>query len=284
MEKNILITGANGYIGSHVVKKLCEEYADKFRVTTMDLAGQYIDERADIILCDILQEAENENLYQRAGKPDICIYLAWQDGFTHNADSHMKNLYLHYRFLVNLIDHGVKQLIIAGSFREYGSCAGQVGEDLDVPADNLYVLTKKALHRAIDIYIQGKDVCLQWIRPFTVYGDEALNNSIMSKILRWEAEGKETFPFTNGLEEYDYIEVNELAEQIIAIASQTEVTGIINCCSGRPTRLKDKIEGFIAENHLKIRPEYGAFPAREYDSSVIYGDTTKIDKIMELRR
>lgn len=282
--KNILITGANGYIGSHVVKKLCSEYAQEFRVTTMDLADQNIDPRASRVLCDIMQEAEAEDLYRRAGEPDICIYLAWQDGFVHNADSHMKNLYQHYRFLVNLIDHGVKQLIIAGSFREYGSCAGQVKEDLEVPADNLYVLTKKTLRRAIEIYIQDKDVCLQWIRPFTVYGDEALNNSIMSKILRWEAEGKETFPFTMGLEEYDYIEVNELTEQIIAIATQTEVDGAINCCSGKPTRLKDKIEQFIAENHLKIRPEYGAFPARDYDSSVIYGDTTKIDRIMELRK
>lgn len=279
--KKIAVVGASGYIGSHVVSHLCESYSEDFEVIAAGLETDNIDKRAKAIACDILEIAGNEELYVKMGEPDVCIYLAWQDGFDHNAESHMKNLYSHYLFLRNLIDHGVKHLVVAGSFREYGKCSGIAREDLEVPADNLYVLAKQSLHRALDIYIKDKDVCLQWIRPFTVYGDEALNNSLMSKILRWEAEGKKSFPFTMGEEEYDYIEVNDLAEQIIAIASQTEIDGVINCCSGKPTRLKDRIESFIAENNLKIRPEYGAFPTRDYDSSVIYGDTTKINRIME---
>lgn len=281
MKKKILITGASGYIGSHVVSHLCERYQDKFEVIAAGLDDSNIDKRAKIVPCNILDVAEKDNLYEMLGKPEICIYLAWQDGFDHNAESHMKYLYFHYAFLKNLVDHGLKQMVVAGSFREYGKCAGRADASIPVEADNFYVLAKKTLHRALEIYLSEKDVCLQWIRPFTVYGDEELNNSIMSKIMKWEKEGKESFPFTMGDEEYDYIEVNELAEQIIAIASQREVDGIIDCCSGKPTKLKDKIESFLKENNLKIRPEYGAFKTRGYDSSVIYGNRDKIDKIMK---
>lgn len=279
--KKILVTGASGYIGSHVVNHLCENYSSDYMVYAHGLNSDNIDCRATIVEGDVAELSECDDLYDKMGKPDVCIYLAWQDGFNHNAESHMKNLYAHYLFLTRLIDGGTSQLVVAGSFREYGSCAGKVKEDLDVEAENFYVLSKKTLKRALEIYIRDKDVCLQWIRPFTVYGDEALNHSIMSKIVTWEAEGRETFPFTMGEEQYDYIEVNELAEQIIAIASQKEIDGVINCCSGKPTKLKDKIEAFLAENHMKIRPEYGAFPTRDYDSSVIYGDRTKLDKILK---
>lgn len=278
--KKVLITGGNGYIGSHLVKVLCDDYCDAYEVTATDLNDNYIDNRAKHVICDIMKDAYSGNLYDKMNNPDICIYLAWQDGFNHNADSHMENLHLHFQFIKNLVDSGVKHLVVAGSFREYGRFAGMASEDIDEPAENFYVLAKKTLRRAIEIYIQDKDVCFQWIRPFTVYGDDQLNNSIMSKILMWEKEGKESFPFTEGNEEYDYIEVDELAHQIVAIASQTDIQGAINCCSGKPTKLKDKILEFIENNDLKIKPDFGKFKSRSYDSAVIYGNREKLNKIL----
>lgn len=62
---------------------------------------------------------------------------------------------------------------------------------------------------------------------------------------------------------------------------QTKVKGIINCCSGKPTALKDMIENFIKENNLDIKLAYGEYPDRAYDSPVIYGDNTKILEILK---
>ena len=47
---------------------------------------------------------------------------------------------------------------------------------------------------------------------------------------------------------------------------QREVTGIINCCTGQPISLAERVEQFIQEHGLKIKLEYGAFPDRPYDS------------------
>ena len=82
-------------------------------------------------------------------------------------------------------------------------------------------------------------------------------------------------------EAYDIISVQDLAKQIAAVASQQEITGIINCCSGQPVSLADKVESFIKENGYDITLKYGAFPDRPYDSPAIWGDSTKIEQIMK---
>ena len=96
-----------------------------------------------------------------------------------------------------------------------------------------------------------------------------------------DRQGKETFPFTSGKNKYDFIEINQLAEQISAASIQTEITGIINVCSGKAISLKDKVEDFLIQNNLSIRPNYGTFPDRPYDSQIVYGNTDKIKKILE---
>lgn len=75
--------------------------------------------------------------------------------------------------------------------------------------------------------------------------------------------------------------MSELAQQIAIAISQTEVTGIINCCSGNPVTLAEQVENFIKEYQLDIKLEYGVFPDRPYDSPIIYGDATKIQTILK---
>lgn len=279
--KNILVTGADGYIGTHVLAELKKNPDFLITAAVLD-AGAYKDSaNVRYITFDLKKDSAGDALYEEAGKPDICLHLAWRDGFVHNSLLHLEDYYDHFTFIRNLVDHGTTQVAVAGSFREYGNAVGMTDIDSFVKPDSYYALSKMMLKRSLEIYFDGKDVCFQWFRPFTVYGDETRNHSILSKILQWEKEGKETFPFTDGSEQYDYIEINELARQIAAIVSQKEVSGVIDCCTGKPTRLGDMVESFLKENGLKIRPEYGAFPPRKYDTSVIYGDNRKIMQIME---
>lgn len=278
--KTVVVTGANGYIGAHVVQELIK-YPEMFRVVATSRSCEHIPVGVKFVHLDITADAHRADIYDCLGQPNVCVHLAWRDGFNHNSASHMDDLSSHFEVLQHLANSGTKQFVVAGSFREYGSVNGMVDQSAVVVPDNLYTLSKATLKRALEIYFSDKDVCLQWIRPFTVYGDDQRNNSIMSKIISWEKEGRESFPFTDGNEEYDYISVYELAKQIVAIAAQTEVDGVIDCCSGKPTRLGTKIEEFIRENGYHIKPQYGAFPRREYDSPVIYGDDRKIRTILQ---
>lgn len=111
-------------------------------------------------------------------------------------------------------------------------------------------------------------------------GDDLKNNSIFSKLVAAAKEGKETFPLNSGKNQYDFIQIEELAHQISAVAMQNEVDGTINVCTGKPMPLGEKVEQFIKDNHFNIKPQYGVFPDRPYDSPGVWGNPDKINKIL----
>lgn len=273
----ILVTGACGYIGRHVVKFLADAGHE---VTASDIANNGIDPRA--VFCDEPIFSGKENIYELLGRPDACIHLAWRDGFVHNSSEHMKNLSSHFIFLKNMIDGGLPMLSVMGTMHEIGYYEGAIDENTPCNPLSQYGIAKNALRQSVLNYIAcaKSSVAMHWLRAYYICGDDRKNNSIFAKLLAAADEGKKTFPFTSGKNKYDFIDVCELAKQISVASIQSEICGIINCCTGTPVTLGEKVESFIKENQLDIALEYGVFPDRKYDSPIEYGDATKIKEIM----
>ena len=69
--KTILVTGAAGYIGRHVVKNALDR---GYRVIAADFNFKGVDERAEF--CDVPLFGGDADLYRKLGSPDVCIHLA----------------------------------------------------------------------------------------------------------------------------------------------------------------------------------------------------------------
>ena len=273
--KTILVTGAAGYIGRHVVKNALDR---GYRVIAADFNFKGVDERAEF--CDVPLFGGDADLYRKLGSPDVCIHLAWRDGFRHNSAAHMKDLSSHVTFLNTLIDGGLKDLSVMGTMHEVGYWEGAVDENTPCNPMSMYGIAKNALRQQLLLYTQNKDGHLHWLRAYYIYGDDARGSSIFAKLYQAAEDGKTTFPFTTGKNLYDFIHVDDLAQMIMKASIQGEVDGIINVCTGKPMSLADKIESYIKEKNMNIRLEYGAFPDRPYDSPGIWGDAAKIEAIM----
>ncbi|MEK8209680.1 NAD(P)-dependent oxidoreductase [Paenibacillus sp. FSL L8-0696] len=274
----VLVTGAGGYIGRFVVKTLLDL---GIQVSAVDFNTEFIDDRAKKLEFNIF--AEYENIYEELGSPDVCLHMAWRDGFVHNAESHMLHLYSHYKFIRSMVEGGLKHVAVMGTMHEVGYFEGEINESTPTNPHSLYGIAKNSLRQSLSILLQNKDdVVFQWLRAFYIYGDDAKSKSVFSKIIQAEKEGKEIFPFTTGKNKYDFITVDELAKQISLSVMQTKVTGIINCCSGNPISLKEKVEDFLETNNFSIKLDYGAFPERPYDSPGIWGNSDKIKEIKGL--
>lgn len=272
----ILVTGANGYIGRHVVSALLDRGCD---VIACDITTKDVDRRATCMDFNLFALPDG-NAYELLGAPDVCLHMAWRNGFVHNAASHMGDLSAHYNFITAMIDGGLKHLAVMGTMHEVGYWEGAIDEDTPCNPKSMYGIAKDALRRATMQYAGQNGCLLQWLRCYYILGDDAKNNSIFCKILKAEEEGKPTFPFTSGKNQYDFIDVEELAAMIAATVIQKEVTGIINCCKGTPVSLAEQVESFIREHHLNIKLAYGAFPDRAYDSPCVYGNADKINIIL----
>lgn len=271
----ILVTGANGYIGRHVVSELLNK---GHQVIACDLHVTDVDERAERLEMNLF--TTSDTIFNETGCPDVCIHLAWRDGFVHNSKNHVGDLSSHFRFLTSMIDGGLKHLVVMGTMHEVGYYEGAVDENTPCNPLSMYGIAKDALRRAMLLYCKGHDCILQWCRAYYILGDDKNNHSIFTKLLEANAAGREKFPFTSGKTKYDFITVSELAHQIACVATQEKVVGIINCCSGRPVSLAERVEQYIAEHHLKIKLDYGAYPDRPYDSPCIYGNAQKINSIL----
>ena len=270
----VLVTGANGYMGTGIVKQLLD---DGIEVIATDFKLDKVDNRAVKIEEDIFQD---DNPFDNLGKPDVLLHLAWRDGFKHNSINHINDFPQHYAFIKKVIDRKIKKICCMGSMHEIGFYEGSINENTPTNPQSLYGISKNALRQAIEVDTKENDILFQWIRGFYIVGNAKSGCSIFSKLAQAASEGKEYFPFTSGENQYDFLDYNDFCYQVAKVTEQDEINGIINCCSGKPVTLANRVERFIKENGYNIKLQYGAFPDRPYDSKAVWGDDQKIRKIL----
>lgn len=270
----ILVTGANGYLGTGVVKQLCDDGID---VIATDIKTNLIDERAIKIEGSIF---DLENPYEELGKPDVLLHMAWRNGFVHNDPSHIEDLPKHYVFIKKMINGGCKQISVMGTMHEIGFYEGSIKEDTPTHPESFYGISKDALRNIVKLLCNNAHVTFQWLRGYYIVGNSQYGCSIFSKITEAENKGQKMFPFTMGINQWDFIDYEDFIKEVAATVEQNEVNGVINICHGRPEKLSDRVERFIKENGYKIKLDYGKFPDRPYDSKAVWGDDKKINEIL----
>ena len=275
MLMKVLVTGANGYLGQGIVKHILDSGT---AVVAADFEIDHIDDRAEKSACNLF---EIEDPYNYFGKPDVLLHLAWRDGFVHYSDAHIDDLPNHYAFIKKFAESNVKMISGMGSMHEIGFFEGSIKENTPCRPTTPYGIAKNGLRELTEMLCKQNNKKFMWLRGFYIVGNSQYGSSIFSKITAAEAEGKKEFPFTMGQNQFDFIDYDNFCEQIAEAVSQDSVLGVINICSGHPEKLADRVERFIKENNYRIKLKYGAFPDRPYDSKAVWGDATKIWRIMK---
>ena len=275
---NVLVTGANGYLGRGIVKALLD-FGEKVTATDFSIDG--IDERANRVEGDIFSLTDP---YEYFGEPDVLLHLAWKDGFIHYSDAHIRELPKHYDFIRKFIDSNVKSIAVMGSMHEIGFYEGCIKDETPCNPITPYGISKNALRELLFMLAKKQNKNILWLRGYYIVGNYLNGASIFSKIAAAEAEGKEEFPFTTGQNQYDFLDYDEFCNQVASAVVQSEINGIINICSGKPEKLADRVERYIRTNNFSIKLKYGAFPDRPYDSKAVWGDNSKITRILDNRK
>jgi dTDP-6-deoxy-L-talose 4-dehydrogenase (NAD+) len=74
----------------------------------------------------------------------------------------------------------------------------------------------------------------------------------------------------------DYLPVEQVANYIVRVAGQKEVTGIINVCSGQPVTVQKLVEDHLQKVGKTITLNLGHYPYTDYEPMRFWGDTTKL--------
>ncbi len=277
----ILVTGATGFIGSHVINELLKYDHQIIIAVRNKNSVKHLQDKIKVIEFDLDNLQSNKNYFSESGKPDLLIHLAWQGLPNYKEKFHLeKNLPSHSAFLKNIVSNGLQNLVVTGTCFEYGMKEGCLSEEMESDPQNPYALAKDKLRKFLEELQKQNSFNLKWVRLFYMYGKGQNPNSLFSQLETALQKGDKVFNMSGGEQLRDYLPVEKVAEYIVKIALQNKINGIINCCSGVPVKVKTLVKNYLKENNKTIDLNLGYYPYADYEPMAFWGDDTKLKKIL----
>lgn len=275
MQQRILLTGATGFIGSHVLQFL--KQCTRWHIICLGRNENKLKSLGEeYIVYDLSQK--QVDCYQALGRPSLLIHLAWENLGNFRALDHIEhNVINNYNFLKNMILGGLEHLAIAGTCLEYGLKNGCLSEHLNTEPVVNYGLGKDVLRRYIEALNRSYSFHFKWLRLFYTYGPGQNDSSLLPRIARAVLSGSESLDTSGGEQLRDYLPVGEMAELLAKVSLQTTYDGIFNICSGRPISIRNFIEKHVKKMDSKLKLNLGALPYLDYEPMAFWGDVTKLN-------
>lgn len=276
----IIVTGANGFIGTHILMHGIKKYPDyKWVATSLNANKAKTKPWFDKILFipfDIHSNYESVPFHFKDG--DILIHAAW--GYLPNItkEEHLIiELDKQKKFLHSCFNNGLLNLSVLGTCSEYGKQNGCMIEDVTplIPITPYGKAKVELYHWIKDKYPQ---INLTWMRLFYTYGLGQWEKSLIPQLEKSVSEGKKYFDMSLGEQIRDYLPVEIMAEKILKISLLKKNLGAINICSGNPIKVIDFVKSYIKEKNYDILPNPGAYPYLDYEPFEYWGSTKKYDE------
>ncbi len=313
---NCLVTGAAGFIGFHLVKRLLE---DGNAVVGIDNLNHYYDVNLKLgrlselgitysddttgAMCSIkyphftfrkidLQERDSLNELFAQEKFEIVVNLAAQAGVRYSIDHPYEYLNNNITGFLNVLEccrhYPVKHLVYASSSSVYGgNTKFPFSEDdmVDNPV-SLYAATKKSNELMAHVYSHLYDIPTTGLRFFTVYGPWGRPDMAYFSFAEKMTRGENIRLYNEGKHLRDFTYVDDVVEGICKVMKRIPDHPIVyNIGNSHPEELLDFVS--ILQKELinaKLLPEDYDFaahcellPMQPGDVSMTYADTSKLE-------
>jgi nucleoside-diphosphate-sugar epimerase len=273
----ILLTGATGFLGSHLTRKLVSEGSEVYvfiRPTSNSWRIRDVIQSVKVISCDLLSQEFGECL--KRIQPDLCIHLAWcpDAGRNLNSFENVNFLSASLSLAASLADLGCKRFIGMGSCAEYATNEGYLSETSPIASNNMYAVCKYSLYLILEQLSKLKGVDITWIRPFYLYGPYEDSKRLIPSVI-YSLLYSQRAKVTKGDQIRDFLYVNDAIDAIYEIM-KTGLVGPVNIGSGNPSSVRDVV---MKIGHILGRPEFielGALPYSHFDPMYICADNSRL--------
>jgi UDP-glucuronate 4-epimerase len=232
----ILVTGAAGFIGYHVARRLLENGK---QVVGLDNLNAYYDPKLkdarlaelaklkgfEFVRLDLADRAEMARLFTKRRFPYV-VHLAAQAGVRHSlVDPHAyidSNIVGFTNILEGCRHHGCKHLLFASSSSVYGSNTKMpfsIHENVDHPL-SLYGASKKANELMAHSYAHLFKMPTTGLRFFTVYGPWGRPDMAMWIFAKAITAGEPIRLFNHGNMQRDFTYVDDVVESIVRLVDR----------------------------------------------------------------
>ena len=283
-EKKILITGASGFIGKYVLKKIKDNDLDFLAIDAQKVLDVSSENQRVISLLDKENLGEVIKLY----KPNVIVHLAAIALVTHKNTGEIYNV--NVQGTENLLESAQNycdkntRVILASTAGVYGNQnVDKYGENLTYNPANHYSYSKMITEYISKQYKEDLDIVT--IRPFNIIGVGQSEKFLVPKLVEHFADKKEKLSVGNISSFRDYVDVEYCAEVIMELISRKKLDfDILNICSGIPTNGEMIIQLLQEITDFKPEIEISSDFVRKNEVWRMIGDTTRLWEFMNNKK
>ena len=265
----IFLTGATGFIGHQLVPLMKHHQ--------LLLVGRNEENFNGTNLKFIKNDLKDFDKWKKKVEefsPEACIHLAWSGLPDYSLLRCIENFDINMQLLDFLTHIGCKRVFVAGTCWEYGDIQGQMSENVQPGAPNLFASFKTAIRLIGKQLARSKNINFIWGRIFFIYGPGQRSTSLIPSCYQSLKNGK-TPDLRNPNAVNDFIHVSDVAQAILRLIESPSVEGVFNIGSGKPKRVIE-ICRIIAKNlnSENLLPESKNF----HQDNGLWADTSLINE------
>lgn len=288
-ERRVLVTGATGFIGSHLTRRLAEEGADVYILTRPDLKTKNLPikdiwDKIKILHADLKDGKELESKLSGI-EPEIVYHLAAYTNVGRSLEHARECIQTNIQGTVNLIsaldDVDYDCFVHTGTNEEYGDNEVPFREDMKERPASPYSVSKCASEMFCQMYHKAYGRPIVILRPFNAYGPWQKCNRIIPEAIVASLLGEE-LRMTGGEQTREFNYIDDIVEGFIKASCVKKATGeIINIGCGEEHSIREVVEKIVelVGNNNKIL--FGALPYRPNEIWRMFCDNTKAREILE---
>jgi len=314
MPEPILVTGAAGFIGFHLARRLL---ADGCSVVGIDNLSNYYDVRLKaarlselkrssnfrFTQCDLADRGVTAGIFAQERFSNV-VHLAAQAGVAHSADNPASYVDANLVGFANILEgcrHAQsRHLVYASSSSVYGANRNmplRVTDRADEPL-SLYGATKRANELMAHAYAHSFALPATGLRFFTVYGPWGRPDMAVWLFTKAILDGKPVRLFNRGQMRRDFTYVNDVIEAVVRLIGQPPAgasagggahtdTGsatthrIYNVGNGHPVEITELVD--ILEKIISMRAQRELLPMRPVDVLETFADSSDLERAVGFR-
>ena len=283
----VLVTGATGFIGSHIVPRLvergCDVYSLERYVTGRYVLGQI--GRVKTLFGDLKEYFAVKRIVHEV-KPDAVIHLASISAVAYSYDHPHEVMETNFYGTMNLAESCLrevphfKQFLFASTSETYGNGPIPKTEETLQNPNSPYAISKVACEKYLLYMRDAYGFPITILRNFNTYGRKDNTHFVVERTIAQMLQEK-TVRLGDPTPVRDLLYVDDHVNSYLACLENERAVGeIFNFCTGRGTSIAQLVD--LIKELTKFRGEviWDTIPKRPLDIAVLIGDCSKAKRLL----
>lgn len=291
--KKILVTGAGGFIGSHLTERLVELGAEVTALVHynsfnnwgwIDTFDKKIKDNINVVAGDI---REYDNVKRIVKGQDVVFHLAALIAIPYSYLSPMAYVRTNVEGTTNILEacreYGIEKIIHTSTSETYGTAQYvPIDEKHPLQGQSPYSASKIAADKMAESYYRSFNVPVATIRPFNTYGPRQSARAVIPTIITQILAGKTEIKLGSLTPTRDFNYVKDTVEAFIKVAESENTVGeVVNAGSNYEISIGDLVNkiAHIIGREIEIICDKERVRPEKSEVNRLWADNTKIREL-----